>query len=86
MASDRSEAIIAAWEASLFGWDGHMARHATDESFFRTIDPDLGIKDRVEAIMHFIHVLRHGDFHDFWRREISPMLEFHCDWIAKLKA
>lgn len=84
--SDRSEAIVAAWEGSLFGWDGYLARHATDESFFRTIDTDLSVADRVEAIIHFIQVLGYGDFHDYWRHEMNPMIDAHCDWIAKLKA
>jgi len=83
--SNKSEATIAAWEASLFGWDGYLSRHATDESFFRTIDSDLDTDDRVEAIMYFIRSLRGCDFYDFWKREMTPMIKSHCDWIAKLE-
>jgi hypothetical protein len=85
--ADGKEVRLAAWEICLYCYDTLLAMYVCRENFMASVNPELSIELRAEALDEVIlYFKQHFKFfYEAWQSDLRRYIEGYAYWLAKLK-
>ena len=81
------EALLTTWEIFAYNYDDSLARYATNDCIFRSLDVDLPLADRLAAVQESAHFLQSGSsgLTNSWLRTFAgSYLHNYAFWLTPL--